>query len=1090
MIKLKFYFNSSKFYTSANPSMLLKSQRKQYSSVVLEIFLFSGMKMIVVKLKKTSHSAPIFSLIRTKKQSRTIALKWDQAEPLPYLSLDNVNEEELINLKSLKCDFQLKLPFLRLMAISPLLRTIMLSLQPVEISKIIVLCDLDVSEMEAIRNLVMQGYLLMTNLNSPVAVLKFLGLEGSEKAFTKVSLLPNIRLVRQEGASFPNGCEKYNGSPTEEAVENVIKIRSVRTIQHAVMENVSTSDRIAIVKHIVPEVNTLSEEARLLSDTACLTEPNEIKEKSSEIDATDLEYNDILFNDNASDEEYIPPRNEIDSETESDADEDIDDMTDMIQISNEESQTRRTQSLKRKMSSDDTNKSKRKRKRRNDNIRNMKLTQEYFTLEESRLLWRALFPNGEDQSNNNFFFACDKCQFCCCDPVELAIHKKYHFSFYPPKQSKLVFSCNQCQFETHRRKDVKYHLLRHKLLCPYEEVTENLKVHICDNCEQSFLTAKAKDKHKLEIHFDEFHICSFIGCDEKFPHDKISLHSNHVKKEHLKKVCIQCGFGCKTGPKMSYSNHKSLGPYHSNKCATCKQEMKSWEDHVKHVKEVHNDKWRYFCGKCEATFQTKELVNEHRSQAHFSKDWKSVKCSQCNIDILPKKIDQHWKIFHPECLKCEECDKVLKNEKLMDRHKNLHRKGSIFSCNSCDWESNCKFQLEHHRNRYHQEYHTTITYKCGTCFFGFKTEGRFQKHNIVAHKGKSEKLPVRVHKCDFCHKGFFTQKQLVFHLEYNHDPILKYQCGLCKFQSQDKAGLENHFSQSNHADNVCNEVVLDSYGCRNCDQEDPDLAKLLAHIKKCHLEYRDFPHKCSKCTAKFLTKTLLHEHTEICLKAGLFECKECCRNFVTAHELQTHNSSKHKFKQSESNQFKCKYCPKNFVSKEILDRHVKIHLKLAKTCQFCGIIYCYKHMMRAHMYQLHRTDNHYLCRECGFKTELKTGLDKHQVEKHGSILKPELGDHHTCEFCEFTTKNTHSLELHANKFHCGLGKNFVCEHCSKSFLTEPELRKHRSRHTWEESYVCQHCGEKYSQRWSLTAHIRRTHLGYSNNFKSRKEVIG
>ena len=1057
--------------------------------------------LCVVKLRGADRSAPAFSLVEKGVTSGTHMFHWDKDKSLPYLTLNDVNQEDCLCITSPKLKSSIKVPFLRLMAISPALKNMALSVDFNSVDELSLICDLDQKEMTALQNFVVFGWIMNASHESVKNIIGLLGLSYESLSFTRVSYshmnLPvHAKSVMQDVTPELPGINASNHNDANESltekVADRIEIPLVKVIQKDIIENASSPEEINIVKHGVMQVNHLNIEI----DGSNIEGQDKSPDKGDN-DIYDLDGSDMLFNDHESDEEYIPPSNTNCSEIDSDSDDGHEQKPDEMNTamtSNEENQTKSTRSCKRKIAHDYKIKPKRNRKSGNDlspYIQVKKLTQESFTLEESRLLWRALFPNGEDQSENNFYFSCDKCKFSSCDPGELAVHKHYHTRL--PKESKLAFRCNQCQFETHRQKDVKCHLLRHKLLCPYDQVTENLRVHFCDGCEQSFLTAKAKDNHKLEFHFDEYHICPFVGCDEKFPHDKLMNHTVHVTTKHYsypRQVCIQCGFRYQTGQKQSYKKHiDSQGPYHSNKCATCKQEMKSWDDHVEHVKEFHDNKWRYFCGKCDATFDTKELAKAHRSQVHFPRDFTSVKCSQCSFNILHTKIHQHWQIFHPECLKCEECDKVLKNEKLMDRHKNLHRKGSIFSCNSCDWEFSDKLKLDDHMNRSHRVYHADLAYKCGTCFYGLKTDASFQKHNISAHNGKAEKLPITVHKCDFCHKGFFTQSQFVFHLEYNHDPILKYECGQCKFQSQDRVGLENHILQTNHAPNESNELVLDCYSCRKCDKKDPDLLKLLAHIKKCHLEYRDFPLKCSKCPTRCLTQTLLHEHTEICLKADLFQCEECGSKFVTSNDLAKHRTWKHKYIQSKSNHFKCKYCTKNFVSKEILDRHVKIHLKLAKTCQFCGIIYCYKNIMRAHMYEVHRTDNHYLCRKCEFKSKSKADLEKHQSCKHGSILKPELGNHQACEFCDFSSKNAHSLDLHARKFHCGLEKNFVCEHCSMSFLTEPELRKHRNRHTWEESFICQHCGEKYSQKWSLTAHIRRTHLGYSNNFKSKKLVI-
>ena len=469
--------------------------------------------------------------------------------------------------------------------------------------------------------------------------------------------------------------------------------------------------------------------------------------------------------------------------------------------------------------------------------------------------------------------------------------------------------------------------------------------------------------------------------------------------------------------------------------------MSSWEEHQRHVEGLHGGAWKFICGICDDVFESKELALAHRNQLHFSTFFHSQWCHVCKKDIKKTCFQEHMKLFHSDCLICVKCDKVTQSKATVEEFKSTNT-GETWVCEDCrpKKESNC---------------------------------------NVT---------PLRF-ECKFCDKVFSLAVLLQVHQEYNHDPEMPWQCYTCYFTCQEKQTLDEHLNELKHTRSTELKDVIDYFTCKNCHIEESSYVKFKRHIKKCHLKYQDWPHRCSDCLQRFLTISLLEKHKQTyCKGPQVHQCKECGRTFNTNNQLVSHFSTKHRYRQSETNEFKCNLCTKNFEKESDFKAHLRVHENHSSTCEFCGIKFCKIALMKAHMFNRHPDGKTYLCRICDFKTELKQDLEKHQIDEHGSILQPEYGEHRKCQYCDYVPALLDSLTPHTNKFHCGLGKPFMCDQCSASFKTNVELTKHRNKHTWDTIYVCDYCGEKYSQKWSLTAHIRRTHQGFSNNFKVQRKL--
>ena len=84
-----------------------------------------------------------------------------------------------------------------------------------------------------------------------------------------------------------------------------------------------------------------------------------------------------------------------------------------------------------------------------------------------------------------------------------------------------------------------------------------------------------------------------------------------------------------------------------------------------------------------------------------------------------------------------------------------------------------------------------------------------------------------------------------------------------------------------------------------------------------------------------------------------------------------------------------------------------------------------------------------------------------------------------CHECGASFERRCYLRNHIGRMHGNREKNYHCEHCDKSFLTGPELKRHvrvYHNHAQEQKFQCPHCHRFMENNSRLVKHINIVHM--------------
>jgi len=426
------------------------------------------------------------------------------------------------------------------------------------------------------------------------------------------------------------------------------------------------------------------------------------------------------------------------------------------------------------------------------------------------------------------------------------------------------FSDGEEQVEGHQqqqvqRVDVKAEdPVEYLLIIPPKEEPKEKKEN--ENGEQATTSTTKTTNEDLKCdHFD----CDFVGktkqtlldhqkshtkpfeckdCEKKF-RTKYEL-KEHRLIQHENPNAFQCKV-CKKSLRSKYSLNYHLQTHEENpakpfKCLKCQQSFRL-KDHLKlHQQYMHSDSKPFACDLCPKRFS---IIHQIRKHIEIHKKEKRFKCEVCMKSFGSKNnFDDHMERHSGVKVKCDLCDAEFLTKIALNRHKNYMHSERSFKCDKCDYVGkNSKLLREH--QAVHKEWTKADFVECVKCHKNLRNKTILRQHIRNAH---SEKQFTCDHfNCNYVGK---TKPELESH-EASHEK--KFDCNICEKLFSNKYQLKSHISIK-HED-------PDRFKCHVCDKRLNSRPNLRRHLQT-HEENVQKPFSCEHCPKWFQLKEALNQH--------------------------------------------------------------------------------------------------------------------------------------------------------------------------------------------------------------------------------------
>ena len=190
-------------------------------------------------------------------------------------------------------------------------------------------------------------------------------------------------------------------------------------------------------------------------------------------------------------------------------------------------------------------------------------------------------------------------------------------------------------------------------------------------------------------------------------------------------------------------------------------------------------------------------------------------------------------------------------------------------------------------------------------------------------------------------------------------------------------------------------------------------------------------------------------------------CNICGRTFWNCH------SKGHSKVHTGEKDHKCPFCPRTN-----LKIHIRTHTgERPNECNICQKRYTAKISLQSHI-KTHTGEKPYKCQECD-----AAFIQKHQLDYH---VKKSAYRRKTFSLYRMwgSIHKKRQLDYHMAKIHTG--ERFICGTCSKSFVTESNLKHHNMRaHSGEKHFRCCECGTAFTYKIQLEHQMKKIHWGDS-----------
>ncbi|XP_063402710.1 zinc finger protein 568-like [Mytilus trossulus] len=285
-------------------------------------------------------------------------------------------------------------------------------------------------------------------------------------------------------------------------------------------------------------------------------------------------------------------------------------------------------------------------------------------------------------------------------------------------------------------------------------------------------------------------------------------------------------------------------------------------------------------------------------------------------------------------------------------NKQTNRK-KCYACDICNKEFSKLSNVKRHK-KVHE------SYSCVTCNAGFTELDKLQKHLLEHKDDDSSEIGSSKNTTDESQR-----------LKHKLTQQKSYSCSICRKNFKNSTSIRIH--ENRHKG-------IKPYKCRECDKSFSSSGNLSAHRK---IHSNDKAYMCTVCGKQYNqhSEFLIHERNH--RNERPFACKYCDKTFSRSGCLHNHERIHTGVKP-----YLCGTCGKAFSRSDRLHIHERCHSgEKPFMCNVCGKVYSDMSNLRSHK-KTHDGQLHY-CKLCGKGFVYKTGLNRHEREKHDVKMDDE-----------------------------------------------------------------------------------------------------
>ena len=330
------------------------------------------------------------------------------------------------------------------------------------------------------------------------------------------------------------------------------------------------------------------------------------------------------------------------------------------------------------------------------------------------------------------------------------------------RNSKSVFKCKHCVFETDKKETMTSHIIANHV---------RIKKIQCTHCEYksgnlSNMALHTQEVHNLEFSKDKDNItfakdveymcemCDFVTTKKEY----LKKHNSSVHETKEKLSCEQCTFSTRRPNKMT-----------------------------EHIQKVHEKLCSFQCEQCPYKFAYKRELDKHISAVHMK--IKPFLCNFCSYETAYKsQLSWHINIVHNKVkpFLCEYCPYKTSQKRNLTLHNRCkHEMIKPVKCtyDDCTYETISTSRLTTHIKFVHQKIKPFV---CQLCPFATDTNYHLQNHINVRHS------TTKPFKCTQCNYEGARKNYLTDHIRAVHDKIKRFKCELCTYETTSKYSLNKH----------------------------------------------------------------------------------------------------------------------------------------------------------------------------------------------------------------------------------------------------------------------------------------------------------